>query len=463
MPRALSGRLETRILTDGSVGFYVKIRNTRYALGREPEWTKERATRFLNATLLPAAKLEQPWWDLIPVPDPDGAPSGGVTFWQACDDWIDLRRMKSANPNTRSAAESPVVKHLLLFFAHKDAGRTVDRLVTEIDESLVRTFIEHKRGERDVLADVAEKLEEAGDEERLDFEALRVSEGCDLDVLELELLRRYGMQGGRYKLSDPQAHGTISLSTRGLSDGQINLCLSRLSSILDRASRKHGLRIGDPTVDLRLQGNKPNRNWLRPWHLEALSRVARALDDGAERYGHNGREAAIWVLGLCGLRADEFCGLTWQDLSAEGLTVRKSKSDAGERTVQVPRIAREALERHRERLGAPLADTPIWPTASGRRRDRRNLQVRLLAPVIEGARRELDGTAGEPLPPRVTPHTFRRTTVTNWCWLGRSQRNTMHEIGHKSSRLTLEVYAQAIPRDPQQKEMLAGWMAGVEL
>ena len=463
MPRTLTGRIEPRVLADGRRAFYAKIRDDRYAVGHEPDWSKERAERFLNATLLPAAQLKQPWWELIPVARPNGAARDGVTFWQACDDWIDLRRLKSANRNTRSAAESPVVKHLLPFFAHTDARRTIDRLVTEIDESLVRTFIEHKRSERDLLTDVAEKLDEATDKERLDFEVLRASEACDLDALELELLWRYGMQGGRYRLSDPAAHGAISLSTRGLSDGQINLCLSRLSSILDRASRKHGLRIPDPTVDLRLQGNKPNRNWLRPTHLNALAEVGRRLDEAARYYDHNGREAAIWVFGLCGVRADEFCGLTWQDLSSEGLTVRKSKTEAGERTVQVPTIAREALARHRERLGDPPADTPIWPTATGRRRGPRNLQVRLLAPVIDAARRELQGTSGEPLPPRVTPHTFRRTAVTNWCWLGRNQRNTMHEIGHKSSRLTLEVYAQAIPRDPQQKAMLEGWMAGVEL
>ena len=57
MPRPLSGHVETRLLVDGYRGFYAKIRTDRHALGREPEWTKARAERFLNATLLPAAKL----------------------------------------------------------------------------------------------------------------------------------------------------------------------------------------------------------------------------------------------------------------------------------------------------------------------------------------------------------------------------------------------------------------------
>ena len=159
----------------------------------------------------------------------------------------------------------------------------------------------------------------------------------------------------------------------------------------------------------------------------------------------------------------EFCAFTWRDLSDAGLTVRKSKTDAGRRTIQVPAVARAALAAHRARLGDAGADTPIWPTSTGRRRDRNNARARLLAPVIEAARVALECSEGEPLPERVTPHTLRRTAATSWCWLGRDERATMHEIGHRSSRLTLEVYAQPRPRDPKQKQMLEAWMVGVEV
>jgi integrase len=238
--------------------------------------------------------------------------------------------------------------------------------------------------------------------------------------------------------------------------------MSRLSSILDRAARKHGLRIPDPTVDLRLRVAEPERNWLWPAHLDALARAARALDERDDRYDHNGREAAIWVLGLCGPRVHELCGFDWQDLSGGGLRVRRSKTPAGRRTIQVPDIARAALERHRERLGDPPADTPIWPTATGARRNRASVRSRLLPAVLQAAGDELRST-GEPLPSRVTPHTFRRTTATYWYWLGRGERDTMHEIGHRSSRLTLEVYAQARPRDAEQQQLLENWMKGVDL
>ena len=105
MPRPLSGHLETRVLADGLLTFYAKIRADRHVLGCEPNWTKDRAERFLNATLLPAAKLRQPWWDLIPSPDADLAPTRSLTVWQACTEYVQWRETRSENRNTRSAAQ----------------------------------------------------------------------------------------------------------------------------------------------------------------------------------------------------------------------------------------------------------------------------------------------------------------------------------------------------------------------
>ena len=462
MARALAGTLKSRDLADGSTAFDVKIRSDLYTVGRTPDWSRQRAQRFLDSTLLPAAKLRQPWWELIPRLEDSGP--AVVTAWQAFTEYVEWRRTKSTNGNTRNAVESPVVKHLLPFFAFVDAGQQIERPLAEVDEALVAKFIARKREERDILTDVADKLSEATDAERLNFERLAGSETADLDELELELLRRYGLQGGRYKLSDPEARGRISLSSRGLRDSEINRCLTAISSTVTLANRRHRLGMLDPTFEMRLKTDGPNRNWLWPDHLKSLVRVAREMDEAADRFDHNGREAAILVLAFCGPRVHEFCGFDWTDLSESGLIVRKSKTAAGQRVIQLPDKAREALAIHRERLGNPANDTPIWPTSSGRRRDRDSVRARLLAPLIAKARVELELSAiREPLPARVTPHTFRRTAATYWYWLGRDERTTMHEIGHRNSRLTLEVYAQPRPRDQRQKQMLEGWMEGVEL
>lgn len=131
---------------------------------------------------------------------------------------------------------------------------------------------------------------------------------------------RHGQRGGCHKFSDPDA--------RGLRDSEVNRCLSTLRSVVDRANRRHGLHIPDPTLDMLLRGDGPNPNWLWPEHLEALIAAARALDEREGRYADNSREAAVWVLALCGPRVQEFCAFTWRDLS-DGRTVRKSKTDAG--------------------------------------------------------------------------------------------------------------------------------------
>lgn len=65
------------------------------------------AELFLSATLLPAAKLKQPWWDLIPATIAADEAAGRVTFWQARDEWLKLRALKSENASTRNANESP--------------------------------------------------------------------------------------------------------------------------------------------------------------------------------------------------------------------------------------------------------------------------------------------------------------------------------------------------------------------
>jgi integrase len=465
MPRPLSGSILTRPISSGSrLAYDVKIRSERYKLGESPQWTNARAQAFLQATLLPAAKLQQDWWLLIPdragAANP-GAQTAEVTVRLACTEYVERLRTKYTNRRTLSAAETPVLKHIGPFFSYIDPGRSAERALATVDEALVSRFIALKREERAALADIAEKLEDATEAERRDPALLAESVAADLDVRELELLSRYGQRGGRFRYADPEATGRISLSTRGLSNAEINRCLSALRGIIARANRAHGLHIPDPTLDLTLPREQHERGWLWPDHLQAMADAARQLDEHGERYEHNGREAAVWVLGLCGPRVGELCAFTWADLSSSGLTVRNSKTQAGRRRIQVPAVARDALEAHRTRLGNPEPSSPIWPTVSGAQRDRHNLRSRLLAPVIEEARITLDARrVTEPLPVRLTPHTFRRTAATYWYWLGRDERDTMRAMGHAKSRMTLEVYAQARPEDDRQRAMVENWMSG---
>jgi hypothetical protein len=94
MARPLTGSVMSRVLADGSVAFDVKIRRDLYTLGRTPEWSDKRAQKFLAATLLPAAKLRQEWWELIPERR-TGDASPEVTVWTACTEWVEWRITKS--------------------------------------------------------------------------------------------------------------------------------------------------------------------------------------------------------------------------------------------------------------------------------------------------------------------------------------------------------------------------------
>jgi len=134
MPRDLSGSVLPRRLADGRLSFDVKIRDRRVKLGEEPEWDLMRAQRLLEHVLVPAAKLQLDWWDRIPGPAAARAGDGRSAvpdFHSVASEYVhSLSRYD--NPNTRNAFVSPVVKHLLPFFAYVNAERTIPRRLDEI-------------------------------------------------------------------------------------------------------------------------------------------------------------------------------------------------------------------------------------------------------------------------------------------------------------------------------------------
>lgn len=147
----------------------------------------------------------------------------------------------------------------------------------------------------------------------------------------------------------------------------------------------------------------------------------------------------------------------------------ESKTAAGERDIELHRLVLRMLVERRDRLDPRPGDF-IWATAAGTRRDRNNVRNRLLAPVIRRADQLLIARGQRPLPrpagvaaewpqrapPRVTPHTFRRTYLTYLAWAGRHQRFAMGQAGHKDAKLTLEVYQQPFPS--KFDERVAQWL-----
>lgn len=452
------------------MSFHVKIRGQRVKLGEEPDWDLTRAERLLADVLVPAAKLDLPWWERVPSYEPPGAGRAVVPdFHDVASDYLhSLGRYENAN--SRNAYASPVVKHLLPFFAYEDSERTRPRRMDALTGAMVTEFTIAKQAERDVLRELPDVLAELDPEVLCDQKQLAEQ----LDPREWELLYRYGLQGGRYSLSDPNATGRIAISTRGLSNNEINRCLTRLRSMFEFVNDTYDLALRDPTRRRMLPRTDPPREWLRPDQFQALLDAAAELDANpvGERYATHGRYSAIVVLGLAGPRVSEFCAARWQDFhSSEGvLRIAHSKTSAGERDIELHGLVLRVLSDRYEQLSPEPRDF-IWPTAAGTERDRNSVRNRLLAAVTERAdellaargQRWLPRPAGpsaqqaEKARPRVTPHTFRRTYLTYLAWAGRPERFAMGQAGHKDAKLTLEVYQQPLPS--KFDERVAGWLA----
>lgn len=436
MPRPLSGTVIERRLSDGRLAFDVKIRGRQVLVGVEPEWDRARVDRLLDNELIPAAKLKHPWWDRIPDRAKTHMRGVAPDFIVAAADYLH-RLGRYQNGNTANASRSPVVKHLLPFFAYEDAARERPRKVDTITGRMVDEFTMTKMEEREVLRDLADTLAELDDATLRDEDALR----AQLDPREWELLGRYGQRS---------AKGKWSLSSRGASNNYINACLKRLREIIVMVNDDYDLAIKNPTKGRTVTKTEPPRTWLRPNHLEAIFHAATELDAHPPRqdWGNQGRFAAVVTLGLAGLRVGEFGHVRYRDvLFGEGvLHIPDAKTSAGERDIEMHALVQTALRARREFTGGDDNDL-VWPTARGNVRDRNNVRNRLLAPVLTRASELLKERDQRPLPERLTPHTFRRTYLTYLAWAERPMRFAMSQAGHKDGQLTLEVYQQPFPSE----------------
>lgn len=449
MPRRLTGGVHTRRLSGGCTAYDVRIRDRQVTVGHEPQVCRAEVELLLERELLPMARRGEPWWERLAPPESAVAAApvsaSTLTVEQMLSAYCDAIAGKYDKRSTRNAYLSPVEAHLGRFFAYDgDRLRTVD----ELTGPLVSAFIQAKRAEREVLCDLADTLAELDDATLRDADALR----RQLDAEEWAMLMRYGQRGGTRRACDPQATGRFSISTRGLSNGELNRCLSRLREAMLLAEEDHGLTLRDPTRSRRLPADAPDRQWLLPDAPQCVFDAARELDElypSASADGLPiGRFAMVVCLGLAGPRVSELCALGDTDLRRDGLRVADAKTAAGKRTIELHALVRSVLEEHRRAVGD--ASDLLFANSRGRRRDRHSVR-RLLGPIIASAR-ELAAERGlDPLPDRITPHTFRRTYLTYLSWAEHPINFAKGQAGHKDSRMLLEIYQQQVPRvvDPR--------------
>jgi integrase len=126
------------------------------------------------------------------------------------------------------------------------------------------------------------------------------------------------------------------------------------------------------------------------------------------------RRAILATLGCAGLRNEEVCELNVDDLDFAHrlIHVRDAKTEAGVRRVNMTPWLQDELLAYRSSRPDAQPDDPAFPTRTGGRRDRWNINRRVIAPAIAAAN-ALRAERREPaLPDGVTAHTFRRTFIT---------------------------------------------------
>lgn len=125
-----------------------------------------------------------------------------------------------------------------------------------------------------------------------------------------------------------------------------------------------------------------------------------------------------------GVRITESLSLDWPDIDFKGgtVTIRKSKTTAGERTIVVPKSLMRMLKARKR------DDGPVFPTPLGKRRDRSNTSADWQA-VRE--RLEL---------PNYTFHSFRKTVATALDQAGLSPRDIAEYLGHANPSITMNTY-----------------------
>jgi integrase len=392
MDKRVRGEIRVHQRADGlrtySLRFRVNGKRRSMTLGTDGDgWNDQRAERKLEDVL---AAVRAGVWQ----PAEQRTPQRPVTFHEFASRWWTTRKAEGLAPKTEQDYEWQLGKHLLPFFA--------DYRVAEIDRELVDRYREGKLIEREQIKAAA--------------------------------------AAGRPMRS---RHGQ---RRRPLSNRSINTTLATLAQILEQAV-DGGLLSSNPAVGKRrrLKTRKPPRRFLEADELRDLLAMAADVDRAARHY-QIGRKPMIAVMAMAGLRVTEMCELRWRDVDVHHrrLVIRKAKTEAGVREVDLSLDLLEELISWRALQTNASPDELVFPTASGKQRDKDNVRKRLASVVKQTNRRRAERDL--PALPTVSPHALRRTYISLLIEAGAPLPYVMRQVGHEDSRTTLEVYAQVQQR-----------------
>jgi integrase len=395
MEKRASGEVRVHERKDGQVTYSLRFRvdgkREILTLGTDTDgWTHRKAERRLDDVL---AQVRAGVWERPTLADEVADRS--QTFHMFASRWWAARRGE-LRPRTRENYEWRLRKHLLPFFA--------DYPVAEIDVALVERYREEK-------------------------------------VIERERIAAAAVAG--QPLRDKRGQRRVPLS-----NDSINKTLVTLTQVLDSAVERD-LLASNPARGKRrrLKAAKPVRRQLEADDLKELLAVAGDMDRHLFRGHRIGRRPMIAAMAKSGLRVTEMCRLRWRDVDVhhERLVIEDAKTDAGNRQVDLSLDVMEELMAWRAECQPTSADAFVFPTATGRARNKENISRRVLGPTVDRAN-ELRAERNRPPLPKVTPHALRRTYISLMIEAGAPLPYVMSQVGHADSRTTLEIYAQVQKR-----------------
>ncbi len=249
-----------------------------------------------------------------------------------------------------------------------------------------------------------------------------------------------------YRLSeitkqDVDTYKTYKATEGVLGNNQVNKTLTRLSQVLALA-QEYDYIAGNPAAGKRrrLPRTKPRRAYVELEQLPTLLESAEGLLAGRGR-------PLLATLAGAGLRVSEALALERRNVNiARGtLTVERSKTDAGERTIDLTPALREELAIWLDRSPFREQSDLVFATTTGKPDNRNNVRNRLLVRAIKKANQKLSELGIEPIG-QVAPHGLRRTYAGLRHAVGDDVAYTSEQLGHEDPTFTLKVYVHAAKR-----------------
>ena len=134
------------------------------------------------------------------------------------------------------------------------------------------------------------------------------------------------------------------------------------------------------------------------------------------------------------------------DFAHGHINVEDVKTDAGVRRVDLSPMLLDDLLAWRAPLKDPSPESPFFPTRTGNRRDKDNVN-----PAIRRAKERRAHRNLPPLPAKVTAHTLRRTYISVMFAASAEIPYVMAQVGHADSKVTLEIYARVLKRRDREQ------------